>query len=213
MLALTRLLQLSDSIFPTGAYAFSDGLETYTHSKRVHDAASLSEILETQLRLGWGCCDAPACALAWDGHDLETINEILTAIKIIEGPRTSSLRVGLALERAARSVWPELELDLPAQAHHAVVFGVLARTLEIPRRETITGFVSGWLLGKATSATRLFKLGGLEAQRIVSSLEPVILETVEHALIAQREDIQGFTPALDIAARAQFDLPVRLFQS
>jgi urease accessory protein len=213
MLALTRLLQLSDSVFPTGAYAFSDGLETYTQSKCVHDAISLSEILETQLRLGWGCCDAPACALSWDVQDLETINEMLTAIKIIEGPRTSSLRVGLALKRAARTVWPELELGLPVQAHHAVVFGVLARALEIPKREAITGFVSGWLLGKATSATRLFKLGGLEAQRIVSNLEPVILETIELALIAQPEDIQSFTPALDIAARAQFDLPVRLFQS
>jgi urease accessory protein len=213
MLALIRLLQLSDSVFPTGAYAFSDGLETYTQSRRVHDAATLSEILETQLKLGWGCCDAPACALAWDGHDLEMINDILMAIKIIEGPRTSSLRVGLGLERAARTVWPELELGLPIQAHHALVFGVLARVLEIPKREAITGFVSGWLLGKATSATRLFKLGGLEAQRIVSNLEPMILETIDHAMHAQPEDIQSFTPALDIAARAQFDLPVRLFQS
>ena len=106
-----------------------------------------------------------------------------------------------------------LAFGLPVQAHHAVVFGVLARALEISQREAVTGFVAGWLLGKATSATRLFKLGGLEEQRIVSSLEPVILETVENALIAQPEDISSFTPALDIAARAQFDLPVRLFQS
>ena len=213
MLALSRLLQLTDSVFPTGAYAFSDGLETYAQTKRVQDAASLTEFLETQLKLGWGCCDAPACALSWAGDDLERINEILTAIKTIEGPRTSSLRVGAALERAARSVWPELDLRLPHQAHHAVVFGALSRALEVPKRDAVTGFVAGWLLGKATSATRLFKLGGLEAQRIVCNLEPVLLETVEHALTAQPEDIRSFTPALDIAARAQSDLPVRLFQS
>jgi urease accessory protein len=93
------------------------------------------------------------------------------------------------------------------------MFAVLARALEVPKRDAITGFVSGWLIGKATSTTRLFKLGGLEAQRIVSSLEPVILETIDLALIAEPEDIQSFTPALDIAARAQFNLLVRLFQS
>jgi urease accessory protein len=99
------------------------------------------------------------------------------------------------------------------QAATGAFKGGQARALEIPKRDAITGFVSGWLLGRATSATRLFKLGGLEAQRIVSKLEPVILETLELALIAQPEDIQSFTPVLDIAARAQFDLPVRLFQS
>jgi urease accessory protein len=214
MQALTRLMQLSDSAFPAGAYAFSDGLEMYTQSKRVHNADTLKMFLETQLRLGWGRCDAPACALAWNADtNLEELNEILSVIKIVESIRNSSFRVSAALERAARTIWSDLEFDVPTQSHHAVAFGVIARALEIPQDQTVTAFVSSWVLGKATVSTRLFKIGGLETQSIVASLEPVILQTMQFALQAGLDDISSFTPALDLAARAQVDLKMRLFQS
>ena len=214
MQALTRLMQLSDSAFPAGAYAFSDGLETYTQTKIVHDAATLTALLETQLRLGWGHCDAPACALAWENPDqLENINDILTAVKIVSTIRNSSFRMGAALERAASQIWSEINFQIPPSSHHAVVFGSIARTLEIPQDQMLTAFISSWMLGKATAATRLFKIGGVETQKIVATLEPVILETVQFALSAELHDISSFTPALDLAARAQIDLPMRLFQS
>ncbi len=214
MRALTRLMQLSDSAFPAGAYAFSDGLETYTQTKKVHNAETLTAFLETQLRFGWGRCDAPACALAWKiDTNLEELNQILSAIKIVESIRHSSFRVGAALERAARTIWLDLEFHAPSPSHHAVMFGVIARALEIPQDQTLTAFVSSWVLGKATVATRLFKIGGLETQKIVSTLEPAILQTVQFALQAQPDDISSFTPALDLAARAQVDLKMRLFQS
>jgi urease accessory protein len=214
MQALTRLMQLSDSAFPAGAYAFSDGLEVYTQNKIVHDAVSLTALLQTQLRLGWGHCDAPACALAWKTDaNLEELNEILSAIKIVESIRNSSFRVGAAFERAARNIWSDLEFHLPTQSHHAVAFGVIARALEIPQDQTVTAFVSSWLLGKATVCTRLFKIGGLETQKIVFNLETTILETVQFALSASLDDISSFAPALDLAARAQVDLKMRLFQS
>jgi urease accessory protein len=214
MQALTRLMQLSDSAFPAGAYAFSEGLETYTQNKIVHDAISLTALLETQIRLGWGRCDAPACALAWSNlEQRQEINETLSALKIVQTIRNSSERMGSALERAAGIIWSDLDFHVPLSSHHAVVFGGIARALEIPQNYTVTAFVSSWVLGKATAATRLFKIGGLETQKIVASLETTILETIENALNAGLNDISSFTPALDLAARAQVDLNMRLFQS
>jgi urease accessory protein len=214
MRSLTRLMQLSDSAFPAGAYAFSDGLETYTQAKTVHDADTLKVFLEAQLRLGWGHCDALACALAWKSDtNLEELNEVLSAIKIVQSIRNSSFRVGSAMERAAGIIWSDLDFLLPPKSHHAVVFGAVARALEIPQDQMLTAFVSSWVFGKATASTRLFKIGGLETQKIVSSLETTILETVEFALNADIDDISSFTPALDLAARAQVDLHMRLFQS
>ncbi|BDP44271.1 hypothetical protein DAETH_42400 (plasmid) [Deinococcus aetherius] len=61
-----RLLQLADSAFPTGAYAFSDGLETLTQRGDVRTADDLRAFLCGQLVHGWGRQDAPACALAWN---------------------------------------------------------------------------------------------------------------------------------------------------
>ena len=107
--ALLRLLQLADSAFPAGAYAFSDGLETLVQRGEVRSADDLHAFLRGQLQQGWGLCDAPACALAWAGHDTD---ELLDLLKPVSGPRTASTRVGHNLHRAALRLWPELLADL-----------------------------------------------------------------------------------------------------
>ena len=219
-MTLTRLLQLCDSAFPGGGYAFSDGLETYTQSRKVRSSTDLLELLTTQLEQGWGRVDLVGCALAWyntdsdDAPALERLNMYLNALKVVEGPRRASLKMGVTLLRSARVLWPQLEeVWLPASSHHALVFGTLAHGLGIPQRDLLKGLCSSYLLGKCTSATRLFSLGGLEAQKVVSLLEPRVESAVEFALEATLEDLGGFTPGLDWAAAVQQTLELRLFQS
>lgn len=218
MTGLVRLLQLTDSAFPSGAYAFSDGLESYAQTGAVRDAAGLRALLESSLRLGWGRSDAPGCALAWsafpDAAALEELNEHLGAMKVVAGPRKASLRVGAALLRAAGVLWPEAPLEpVPDASHHAVAFGAVSRALGVGRAEAVAGLASGWAIGRATAATRLFSIGGLAAQRVVRDLEPVLLETAAAALEAGLSDLWSFTPGLDLAAHAQAGLEMRLFQS
>lgn len=212
--SLLRLFQLCDSAFPTGAYAFSDGLETYTQAGLVATPAQLYEILAAQLAHGWGTLDLPACALAWSAYPesgrLLELDEHLSALKVVEGVRGSSLRVGATLARTARTLWPELG-GLPC--HQAAVFGAVARALEIPRREAVAGLASSWLTSKVTASTRLFRLGGLEAQQVLAGLHPLAAAAVEQALAAGLDDLCSFTPALDLAARRQSELSLRLFQS
>ena len=104
-----RLLQLADSAFPTGAYAFSDGLETLTVRGEVRTAADLSAFLCGQLSHGWGQQDAPACALAWKAapDELSDLDALLSDLKLVPGPREASLRVGANLRRAALHLWPQ----------------------------------------------------------------------------------------------------------
>ena len=208
--ALLRLLQLADSAFPAGAYAFSDGLETLVQRSEVVTADDLHAFLQGQLQQGWGRCDAPACTLAWAGHDMD---ELLDLLKPVSGPRTASTRVGHNLHRAALRLWPELLADLSPARHQAAAFGQIAARLGASQHSAVTAFVSGWLLGRATSATRLMKLGGLDAQRVIARLEAEAAACVEHALEASSEDLCSFAPMLDVAAAEQPGLEVRLFQS
>ncbi|UTA52349.1 hypothetical protein MSS93_15250 [Deinococcus radiodurans] len=60
-----RLLQLADSAFPTGAYAFSDGLETLTQRGEVRTADDLAAFLAGQLAHGWGSRTRPP--VRWRG--------------------------------------------------------------------------------------------------------------------------------------------------
>ena len=211
--ALLRLLQLADSAFPAGASAFSDGLETLVQTGEVTSAETLHTFLGGQLQQGWGRCDPPACALAWTGAHTVELDELLDLLKPVAGPRSASTRVGHNLYRAAVRLWPEHLAGLSPARHQAAVFGQLAAALGATQEAAVTAFVGGWLLGRATSATRLMRLGGLDAQRVVSRLETEAERCVQRALTAAPDDLCSFAPLLDLAAAEQPDLEVRLFQS
>ncbi len=211
--ALLRLLHLADSAFPAGAYAFSDGLETLVQRGEIKTAADLHAFLRGQLQQGWGLCDPPACALSWAGQDLQQLDELLDLLKPVSGPRNASMRTGRNLHRAALKLWPEHLSDFSPARHQATVFGQIAARLGASQHPAVTAFVSGWLLGRATSATRMMKLGGLDAQRVVSRLETEAAACVSRALEATPIDLCSFAPVLEVAAAEQPGLEVRLFQS
>ncbi|WP_291424774.1 urease accessory protein UreF [Deinococcus sp.] len=210
-----RLLQLADSAFPTGAYAFSDGLETLTQRGDVRTADDLTAFLCGQLAHGWGRQDAPASALAWsaDSATLPELDALLDDLKLVEGPRRASLRIGANLRRAALHLWPGDLSRLPPTRHHATSFGAVASALGAEREDTVQAYVSSWLLGRVTSATRLMKLGGLDAQRCAAQCEAQAGRCVTFALRATPNDLGGFSPLLDIAAAQQATLEQRLFQT
>ena len=212
-----RLLQLADSAFPSGAYAFSDGLETLTQRGEVRSADDLTLFLRGQLRCGWGTQDAPACALAWqaDTHikQFQELDALLDDLKLVEGPRKASARIGGNLRKAALKLWPDELAHLPETRHQATTFGAVARRLGATLEDTVTAYVSAWLLGRVTSATRLMKLGGLDAQHCASRCETDARWCVDFAMRATPDDLGGFTPLLDIAAAEQAELSERLFQT
>jgi len=210
-----RLLQLADSAFPSGAYAFSDGLETLTVRGEVRTAADLHAFLCGQLVHGWGQQDAPACALAWQAlpNELGELDALLSDLKLVRGPREASLRVGANLRRAALSLWPEELSTLPPTRHHATTFGAVAAVLGASQADTVGAYVSSWLLGRVAAATKLMKLGGLDAQRAARLAEETAQRCVQDALRATADDLGGFSPLLDIAAAEQAGLDGRLFQT
>ena len=214
LLSMFRLLPITASAFPVGGYAFSDGLETYVQQGRVTSAATLRQWLAGQLQLGWGRLDLPAAALAWrawpDPVACHELDQHLTAAKVVAGPRQASLRVGAHLARSLQALYPEIWLPT---SHHAVVFGAATRALGVAQPEALAGLASHWLMGKATAATRLFAIGGLEVQQVVHSLEELLFQVVQVAGQTQLGELGSFTPGLDLAAHAQQNLPVRLFQS
>lgn len=208
-----RLLQLADSAFPAGAYAFSDGLETLVQRGEVRAPGDLTAFLGGQLRHGWGQQDAPACALAWGETPagLADLDDLLDHLKLVPGPRGASLRVGANMRRAAAHLWPGVAA--PVTRHHATTFGALGAALGAGREATVAAFVSGWLLGRVTSATRLMRLGGLDAQRCAAQCEDAAHACVQASLRATPDDLATFTPHLDVAAAEQPGLDARLFQT
>jgi urease accessory protein UreF len=63
---LLTLLHLCDSLFPTGAFAHSDGLEAATSAGSVVTAADLAEWMTVCLDETLGHLEGPAVLLAWE---------------------------------------------------------------------------------------------------------------------------------------------------
>ena len=106
------LLQLCDTALPTGAYAFSNGLETYTQQGLIPMSRRLQEWLEAVLHHAVHGSHLLPVALAYrataagDWTQLERLDQQLTAMKHARELREASVKTGQGLLRLAVQVWP-----------------------------------------------------------------------------------------------------------
>ncbi len=213
-LALLRLLQLFDSAFPVGTFAFSGGLETYAQGGL--DRSGLRELLRAQLELGFGRLDAAACVLACRAEgteELEALCVTLSAWKSVPGLQKTSLQLGKRLLLLARRLYPEevaLELSAP---HQAVVVGALGRRLSVPEGALVSAFLHSSLTAALAAATRAMPLSPEQSQEILTSLHSLVPEAVRRVRHDPEGNLFAATPALDLRAHQQISLYTRLFQS
>ncbi len=80
-LALLRMLQISDSMFPIGAFTLSDGLETFVSEKRLNSIEDLSKYLDNYLTvLSYNDLAAVVKAYELCENYESTDNELLEAL-------------------------------------------------------------------------------------------------------------------------------------
>ncbi len=211
-----RLLQLFDSQFPIGAYAYSHGLETYGQIGIGNLA--LRGLLAAQIELGWGRLDLAAMALAYQHTDeLERLSYLeyeVSAWKVVPAVRESSLRLGKRTLALARRLFPIESTDiLLREPHQAIVLGLLARRLSLPLEPALAAFAQSTLGAALLAATRCMPLSPGEAQEILVDLQPAIAAAVGRVLLDPEESLFAATPGLDIRAHQQAFLHTRLFQS
>src|SRR5215467_13600586 len=99
-LQFIRALQVVDSFFPVGAFAYSDGLETAAAGGRVRDSASLNAWMTHFLEGVFVPCEGLAlvkCMSALKQGDVDTLCRIdteLTAIRPAAAVRKASVGIG-----------------------------------------------------------------------------------------------------------------------
>jgi urease accessory protein len=214
-LALLRLMQLSDSAFPIGAFAHSSGLETYAQNGMTK--VELEQYLRHQLELGWGRLDLAAVALAYQATNNIALNDLcheLTAWKVIPGLRQTSLKLGQRLLNLSGRLFPDVVNDLNlAEPHHALVLGVLGKRLDIELHLLVFAHAQSTATNQLVAATRCISLSPEQAQEILVCLQPFIIQSAEIVLANPLASFFSATPAADIRAHEQAFLYTRLFQS
>jgi urease accessory protein len=224
--ALLRLLQVTDSSFPVGGFAFSHGLEWLTQKRIVRDEAALARFLEAYVDQPVGRQSLPAAARGYRARSLETllcVDEALDAAFAAEGERNAGRAMGERLLVGAGDAFgagtriTELRRLVRARetpGQYAVAYGAIAAEEGVPEGQMLTALAFSMVLAVTQAAVRLNTIGQAAAARLAANASPAI----ERALArvggeGARPAIGACTPNLDVAALGHPSLTFRMFAS
>ena len=222
--SLLTLLQLTNSFFPTGAFAHSFGLETYVQRELVNDPETFEKFLRSTLHHGFRNSDAVAIGLTYKATEIGGIVDLdarLTAMKVARESREASIKIGKQfLRNTAILERNELLNEYAEQiqsgrcaGHHAIAYGLVASTAKIGLFSAILGYLHAHVVGQVSAAVRLIPLKPTDGQRIIQNIRPDLIDIARFVEAAGMDDLNGFTPGLDIRSMQHERLYSRLFIS
>lgn len=217
-----RLLQLCSPALPIGAFAYSQGLEQAVERDWVTDVESLEDWLSGILLHPLAHTDLPLLArarTAWldaapEARAIE-LSELVLAHRESKELREEERQLGSSLARVlARLDIPEAAPHIGSdRASYVVMFALGAARWQIPATDALSGFAFAWLENQLAAASRLLRLGQLDAQGVLSRLLQQIPRAVERALSLGDAEIGQALPAWALASAWHQDQYSRLFRS
>lgn len=222
---LARLLQVSDSAFPTGSYAHSYGFEQIVRLGLVHDAESMARYLEEHLWPTLIHFELPVVRFAQDAALNEDMEELTTLAACVDATKTAkelreaSRATGHRRLRSLLEIAPSPILTRFARAveeghshsHHTVVYGIGLATL--PQRALLTSWAFQSLSGVCQSAPKLLRIGQNATQRVLTSALAGMEKKASLSLEVSREELGWFDPLVEIASMQHEIAYERLFIS
>ena len=202
---LLDLLQIADSAFPSGSYAYSNGLETLYAEGTVDLPTHLRFVLANALTR----IELPVVRLAFQGEDAPELDGLMDVLMPVRETREASRSVGRSFARAIRRMRP---LDVRAE-HHAVVFGVVARAWDLELAVGLEVYAFQAVRQQLSAAQRLGKIGQSTVQELLDTVKPEVVHAVEISRGLTRDELGGFAPHLDLAGMSHATQAARLFRS
>ena len=211
-----KLLTWLSPAFPTGAFAYSHGLEWAVEAGDVTSEAALLPWLEDVLRHGAGWNDAILLRHAYRAGDvaaLAAVAEVATATAAGRERRSETLGQGEAFAIAAR-VWgaPLLE-GLPGAVPYPVAVGALARAHAVGEDAAALAYLHGFAANLVGAAVRLVPLGQTAGLRVLAALEPAVQAVAAGSAALTLDDLGGACFRADLAAMRHETQYTRLFRT
>ncbi|RWR32661.1 urease accessory protein UreF [Sinirhodobacter populi] len=208
-LGLMSLVQWLSPAFPTGAYAYSHGLEQAVAAGDVRDAGGLENWLSDILAWGTGWNDAVLIACAMRGEDLAGLADLARALSgSAERLReTEEQGAAFAAARAALTGEEAVPLPLPLAVARA------AAGVGLPRQQVIALYLHAFASNLVSAGVRFIPLGQAAGQKVLAALHPLIGILSERAVDAGRDDLATAAFRADLGAMAHETMDVRIFKT
>ncbi len=224
---LPFLLQTSDPLFPTGAYAHSLGFEESVRLGIVRDEPSLQLFLCEQVAPAMREQELPwlrfAFQAAADGHlaKLRRIDLEISAWKLAPETRDASAQLGLRRLKALRAIseapmlraFEMLIATGACRGHHLTISGLQAAVENVPLRAALATAFYQALAAICAAALKLIRIGQDGIQRALREGCALAAISIERSLEIPRETAGWFNPVLEIASLRHQRAHERLFIS
>lgn len=222
-MTLLRALQHGDSAFPSGGFAFSQGLEGLAALDGKPDAHGVGTFLQALIVTRWATFDRVALVrshrAAGDLDATAAIDVEMEAASVVEPLRTGSKRHGGALlaahGRLGTSGASDYRVRIAAGAAHGhlpVVQGLVWHATGISADAAVALSGYGLAAGMVSAAIRLGLVGAIDGQRLIAEAIGVVAG-LSDSPIADDEPLASFSPHADLAALRQASADMRLFSN
>jgi len=218
-----HVLQLTDSLFPVGSFAYSDGLESAAACGCIQDAASLAGWLKHFLNAVFVPCEGLAllkCLRAVEKNDwvtLRLIDEELTALKPAAATRMSSRSVGKRLLTTYAAIVHDVEfrtmIEELRECNAPVAYAVVFSHRGIADRDALLAFGYLRLTGMVSAALRLISIGQQQGQALLTNILEQLPEAAGRVLRNEFEPLRSFSPFLEVQQMNHRYIYSRLFRS
>lgn len=210
--------------FPTGAFAYSHGLEKAVENAWVADRATLEQWLVDLTDVGSLSNDLVLVTATWQAttrQDWLTVRTVTTIAAAMQPSRERELEAtqqGMSFLAQIETAWPyagdkwELLTD-NLVAPYPVAVGYAAARHAIPLVDVLDAFGLAFVTNLASAAIRLSIIGQTDGQRIVAALTPRLLSASEKAARATLDDLGSATWLSDLASLQHETQHTRLFRS
>lgn len=220
------VMQLSDSFFPTGIFATSNGLEFLFTEKKIQGMDDLIDLIRINIIQQIGPSDCVALANAFDSanqNDFDKVIEVDSvgfSTKSIKEIRDASVRSGVQLIKCVSEfvtdddILNQYKNNITENKIHGVfpvAFAVCCNALKIKKEKSMIMMLHGFTVGVVGAALRLGLIQHFEGQKIIHSIKPIISQTIKEYSNKSLFEMWQFAPQVDIVQMSHEKMDSKMF--
>lgn len=226
MIALSRLLQFTDSTFPVGTFSFSNGLETASFENMVTNAETLkqltwSQALQAAYSDGVAAIHAHRAFLRGDYDEIAVADNMLMLFKMNDEARLMLKRMGKKFAELAAKLfddeivtrWLKEIKDEKVPGTFPVAQGIAYAAAGVDEKALFCAHQYGVMNMVLSAALRCVKVSHYDTQKILFDLSEKVEELYGEASQMELKDMNAFFPELDILASLHEKGNMRMFMN